>query len=106
MARWNALSAESRETFWRSLQALNATRVVIALVLLVYLTFDNKSASENGFFVYAETCIAYLVLAILFAVLTVNWRRRFLLQLAGQIAVDLTVISLLYVAVGGVRSGL
>ena len=41
IARLQALSAGSRATFWRSLQTLNATRVVIALVLLVYLSFDN-----------------------------------------------------------------
>jgi two-component system sensor histidine kinase PilS (NtrC family) len=106
MARWSTLSAESRETFWRSLQALNATRVVIALVLLVYLTFDNKGVSETGFFLYAETCIVYLTLAIMFAMLTVYWRRRFLLQLVSQVAIDIAVISLLYLAAGGARSGL
>ncbi len=106
MARWNALSAESRETFWRSLTALNATRVVIALVLLVYLTLDYRGVREIGFFVYAETCIAYLVLAILFALLTAFWRHRFLAQLAVQIATDITIISMLYLAAGGVRSGL
>ena len=106
MSRWNALSAESRETFWRSLTALNATRVVIALVLLVYLTVDYKGASEVGFFVYAETCIVYLVLAVLFALLTAFWRRRFLAQLAVQIAADLAAISLLYLAAGGIKSGL
>ena len=47
MARWQALSAESRETFWRSLQTLNATRIVIALVLLLYLSFDGKGARAH-----------------------------------------------------------
>jgi two-component system sensor histidine kinase PilS (NtrC family) len=106
MASWNTLSEESRDTFWRSLQALNATRVVISLVLLVYLSFDARSITSDGAFLYSETCILYLVAAILFALLTVNVRRRFLMQLSVQIAVDIGVISLLYLAAGGARSGL
>jgi two-component system sensor histidine kinase PilS (NtrC family) len=106
MARWQALSAESRETFWRSLQTLNATRIVIAMVLVLYLTFDSKGVRAGGDPLYAETCIAYLVMAILFGMLAVYWRRRFLLQLGAQIAFDIGVISLLYVSAGGIRSGL
>jgi two-component system sensor histidine kinase PilS (NtrC family) len=104
--RLHALSAESRETFWRSLQTLNATRVVIALVLLVYLSFDSGGLRAGGAFVYAQVCVSYLVLAIAFALMTVYLRRRFLLQLMSQIACDLAVISLLYVFSGGARSGL
>jgi two-component system sensor histidine kinase PilS (NtrC family) len=104
--RLQNLSAESRETFWRSLQTLNATRVVIALVLLVYLSFDGNGLRASGSFVYAQACVAYLLLAIAFALMTVFQRRRFLLQLLFQIACDLGVISLLYVAGGGGRSGL
>ena len=36
--RLRALSAESRDTFWRSLQTMNGARVVIAVVLLAYLS--------------------------------------------------------------------
>ncbi len=104
--RLQALSAESRETFWRSLQTLNATRVVIALVLLVYLSFDSSGLRASASFIYAEACLAYLLLAIAFALMTVLLRRRFLLQLLSQIACDLAVISLLFVASGGGRSGL
>ena len=106
MGRWHALSAESRSTFWRSLQTLNITRVVIALVLLIYLTFNGRGVSDSGKFLYAETCAAYLMLAVGFALLTHKWRHRFLLQLSGQIAVDIAVISMLYLAGGGARSGL
>jgi two-component system sensor histidine kinase PilS (NtrC family) len=103
------LSAESRETFWRSLQTLNVTRIVIALVLLVYLTVDTHRGhigSQLNGTAYAETCIAYLAAALLFAAVTQRWRRRFLWQLCCQILVDIGAISLLYVAAGGVRSGL
>jgi two-component system sensor histidine kinase PilS (NtrC family) len=106
VARLQALSAESRATFWRSLQTLNATRVVIALVLLVYLSFDVRGPRAAGQYPYLPLCLAYLGLAIAFALMAVYWQRRFLLQLLPQIACDLAVISLLYLAGGGVRSGL
>ena len=106
VARLQALSAESRATFWRSLQTLNATRVVIALVLLVYLSFDSRGLRAADESPSLPICLAYLGLAIAFALMAVYWRRRFLLQLLSQIACDLAIISLLYLAGGGVRSGL
>ncbi|MES3024630.1 MAG: ATP-binding protein [Pseudomonadota bacterium] len=106
MARWQSLSADSRETFWRSLQTLNATRVVIALVLLVYLSFDSVGLRAAGQFMYGETCLAYLAVAVVFAMLPLYWRKRFLLQLVSQVMLDIAVISLLYLAAGGARSGL
>jgi two-component system sensor histidine kinase PilS (NtrC family) len=106
MRRLPALTAESRDTFWRSLQALNVTRVVIAAVLLAYLSFDGHGLRGSGLAAYAQLCLAYVLLSIGFALLTVYARRRFLLQLLVQIACDLTVISLLYLAAGGLRSGL
>ena len=104
MIRSKSLSAESRETYWRSLQTLNATRVVIAIVLLLYVSFDSKGPRDAH--LYAETCMAYLVGAVLFGLLTIYWRRRFLYQLGAQLALDLIVISLLYTGAGGMRSGL
>lgn len=105
MRRWSALSRESRETFWRSLQAMNGTRVVIALVLLLYLIFDRND-SDTGVLLYAETCIVYLLMALVFGALTYYVRRRFLLQVSLQIAVDISIISMLYLAEGEGRSGL
>ena len=100
------LSAQARDTFWRSLQALTVTRIVIALVLLLYLAFDVREGGARALPAYAATCFFYLAAAIGFSALTLFWRRRFTLQLTGQIALDLAVISLLYLAAGGVRSGL
>ena len=39
------LSPEARATLWRSLQTFNITRIVIALVLLLYL---GVSITDNG----------------------------------------------------------
>ena len=52
-----ALAADARATratFWRSLQTLNATRVVIALVLLAYLSVDSRGLRAAGQFFYGE----------------------------------------------------
>ncbi|MFC5551619.1 sensor histidine kinase [Massilia aerilata] len=105
MAPWQPLSAASRETFWRSLQTFTVTRIVITLVLLVYLTYDARRGHMIGT-AYAETCIAYMAAALLFAAIAQRWRHRFLLQLSSQVLVDIGAISLLYLAAGGARSGL
>ncbi len=105
MRRWSELTGETRQTFWRSLHAMNGTRVVIAFVLLLYLIFDRKDYT-TGYLLYAETCIVYLIIAILFGLMTLYVKRRFTLQVAAQIAVDIAVISTLYLSAGGARSAL
>ncbi|ATQ78855.1 two-component sensor histidine kinase [Massilia violaceinigra] len=106
MSFWSGLSAESRETFWRSLQALTATRIVISLVLLAYLAFDQKGAAGAGHHLYTETCIAYLALAGAFVLASVYVRNHFLMQVVVQIAVDIAVISVLYMAAAASRGSL
>ena len=99
------LSREARATLWRTLQTFNVTRIVIALVLLLYLGVDiadDGVRSTAG----SDACLFYLTAACAFAAVGAWWRRRFLVQLGAQIAVDLAVISLLYLAAGGMRSGL
>lgn len=105
MASWPSLTAESRSTFWRSLQTFTVSRIVIALVLLLYLSIDARRGHLPGA-TYTEICIAYVALALGFAAVCYRWRRRFLLQLTSQVMTDLGAISLLYLAGGGVRSGL
>jgi two-component system sensor histidine kinase PilS (NtrC family) len=101
-----AAPVSARDSFWRSLQTLNLTRVVVAAVLLVYLSFSEQVPRAAARFTDAHLCFAYLALACLFALATPRYRHRFLLQLLTQVAVDLVAISLLYMANGGVRSGL
>jgi two-component system sensor histidine kinase PilS (NtrC family) len=100
-------SSSSQETLWRTLQTFNATRIVIAVVLLAFLI----ASTRKGFwiteqFLYRETCAAYLLSAVMFAVLSAYHKRRFLLQLTLAVAVDIAVISTLYIAAGGEKSGL
>ena len=102
----HALSMEARVTLWRSLQTFTVTRIVIALVLLLYLGFDVESGRIKADPVNAETCFVYAAAAVVFALVAARWRRRFIVQLGVQIATDLAAISLLYLAAGGMRSGL
>ena len=101
------MQPRSREALWRTLQTFNVTRIAIALVLLAYLTINAR----QGFwlyegFLYQQTCAAYLALAVGLAMFTFWQRRRLLLQLCAGIAADLVMITILYVAAGGARSGL
>lgn len=97
----------SRDTFWRSLQTFALTRVVIALVLLIYISFNGKKTFlETDRLFDLATGLVYLLLALGLIVLATNVRRRFLLQLLSQILVDIAMISVLYVSAGGAKGGL
>ena len=100
-----APSQQVRATLWRSLQTFTITRIVIALVLLLYLGVDVEGGALRSDPVNAETCSAYLAASIALA-LAARWRHRFLIQLAIQIGVDLAAISILYLSAGGIRGGL
>lgn len=102
-----ARSPKLRESFWRTLLTFNLTRVVIALLLLVYVIFGVKRASSDAEqFAYWQTCIIYMVLAISFVAIVFYYRARFVLQMLVQIAVDIAAIALLYTEAGGARGGL
>lgn len=98
---------ESRETFWRSLQALNVTRILIASLLLLFWGMGDLDGKLSvGLLSYRNICIAYLAMAILFAMLTLREHHRFITQLQAQILADIAVVSLLYIAAGGIRGGM
>ena len=105
MAPRPALSREARTTLWRSLQTFDVTRIVIALVLLLYLGLD---IGDDGVRATAslDACLFYLAAALGFAAVGTWYQRRFVVQLGAQVAIDLAVISALYLASGGMRSGL
>jgi two-component system sensor histidine kinase PilS (NtrC family) len=96
----------SRASFWRSLQTLNITRIVIALVLLAYVTIDARGMRASLPQLYTQTCVAYSLVALLFAGVTHYRQRHFLVQLSIQIAFDIAAVSLLYMSAGGPRSGM
>lgn len=94
------------QSFWRSLQTFNLTRVVVASVLLIYSKFHVKGAEIAEQFLYADTNLAYLLLALALTLSGMYYRRHFMLQLLSQVIIDLVFISLLYLAAGGAKSGL
>jgi two-component system sensor histidine kinase PilS (NtrC family) len=105
MASWQSLPAESRATFWRSLQTFTLTRVVIALVLLLYVNIDTPRGHVVAIDHVAAGAL-YVLASLVFSVVAQRWRRRFLAQLVCQVVVDIAVISLLYLTADGARSGL
>lgn len=97
----------TRDTYWRSLQAFNVTRVVIASVLLAYLSFNHgKGQWPSDQSVYRQLCLLYVISSMMLVMLAHNFRRNFLAQLVSQIAFDIIVISLLYASAGGTKTGL
>ena len=96
-----------RETFWRTLTTFTVTRILIALLLLIYLSFNSsKPFGDSEQLLYWETCIAYVLMSLFFAALATFYRKGFLAQLTAQIVGDIVVVSILYIAAGGGRSGL
>ena len=77
-----------------------------ALKTWIGLHLLRPGLRASGHYLYLWICLAYLVLAIAFALMAVYLQRRFLAQVLTQIACDLAIISLLYVDGGGLRSGL
>jgi two-component system sensor histidine kinase PilS (NtrC family) len=107
MAQTRIPADDSRMTFWRTLQTFALTRAVIVIVLLTYIGVNaGKLLPQEQHLLYWGACSFYLVAALLFLLLAMYWRHRFLLQLTVQIAVDIAAIFLLYVSLGGVKSGL
>ncbi len=95
------------DTFWRTLLTFSITRIVIAVLLMVYLSVSMRHVSLQSPDVDAwRIAGAYLGLAFIFVVLVVRYPRRYYLQLIIQLNVDLFVVSTLYAMVGGARSGL
>ncbi len=101
------LVEDLQPTVWRTLQTFCATRVVISLMLLAYLSVGTDQRfwiSEK--FLYREACGLYVLQALMFFVLSLYEKRRFRLQLNTGIAIDIFLISILYLASGGAKSGL
>ncbi|MFZ6772045.1 sensor histidine kinase [Undibacterium sp. SXout7W] len=93
-------------SFWRSLQTLNISRILVAITLLLLLNL--KSTRELWIaegVLPGDICLAYVLVSIGFFVLAYRYKQRFLLQLMTQVWFDIVIISLLYLASGGGKSG-
>lgn len=96
---------DARATFWRTLQTFTFTRTLIVVVLIGYfgLNAGKLWPHKQQFW---DVCIVYLLSALAFVLLSMYWRRRFLAQVVVQISVDIVAITILYLSVGGLKSGL
>jgi two-component system sensor histidine kinase PilS (NtrC family) len=104
MAATFSVFPEPTPSFWRSLQTLNISRVIIAISLLLLLNLRSTKDIWVFSHVFAiDICTAYLISSLGFAILKVVHTRHFILQLLSQITLDIIIISLLYLGSGGGR---
>lgn len=91
---------------WRTLEYFATTRVIVASALvLAAAAFGTKTAGAAGLQTALASALIYFAFGALFAGLALYVRRRFLTQVFGQLALDLTVITAMVVNGGGVASG-
>lgn len=101
------LRNESHNSFWRSLDALNVTRLLIAaLLFLVWGLGAPRLLYSTTFFTFFNICVSYLGFAALFILLTIFHRQHFYAQLFTQIIVDTIVVCLLYITGSGMKGGM
>ncbi len=98
------------EPAWRTLEYFALARVVVASALVLSVAafgapLAGRGAVEPGGPNVLAGSLAYFALAAGLAMAAFFVRRRFTLQVAGQLAVDLAVISSMLVLGGGLRSG-
>lgn len=106
MAATFSVFPEPTPSFWRSLQTLNISRVIIAISLLLLLNLRSTKDIWVFSHVFAiDICTAYLISSLGFTILKVVHTRHFILQLLSQITLDIIIISLLYLGSGGGRGG-
>ncbi|HVH34795.1 MAG TPA: hypothetical protein VM847_11890, partial [Tahibacter sp.] len=100
------------EQAWRTLEYYALIRVLVASGLLLSLValgapFSWRSTSGRFCSPLILACsVVYFVLTGAQAVAAFYARRSFLLQVGGQLAVDLVIITLLIVFTGGFRGGM
>lgn len=96
-------------SFWRSLRHLADSRILVVLLLLVYVPFVERNPDYQLPFdrtLFLWSCSFYLAAGIFFSAWARFSRSAFQVQLLGQIAVDILMISLITSSAGGIKSGL
>lgn len=93
------------EPAWRTLEYFALTRVLIASALLLSIVAFGAGPGGWSAPPFVVGSLAYFGLAAVLAVTAAYVHRRFIAQVALQLAIDLIVISMLLVLGGGLRSG-
>ena len=99
----------AEDTPWRTLQYFALARVLVASSLLLTVAALGGTLPRIvgvGPDFTLPLAIAYFVGASLLALAALYLRRHFVAQLAGQLATDLVIITLLVVLGGGLRGGI
>ncbi|AMO97337.1 his Kinase A domain protein [Collimonas fungivorans] len=95
------------DTFWRTLQTFNVTRIVVAMVMLAYLSTQSKNETWfSQLFTNPQTCSVYLLCAAIFTLVTAYYHRHYMAQIVLPITVDMIAVSILYIGAGGAKGGL
>lgn len=106
-AKLPTLASIPAASLWRSLQTLNLSRVVMALLLFLYLSwFEIKSNDFLSLSVLQGLALLYGFSSIFFVLLKHRWPKRFLTQLSVQISFDLCMITLLFLSLNANKSSL
>lgn len=99
-------SLDSEAPPWRTLEYFATTRVIVASALvLAAAAFGSKTSGAAGLHSTLASALVYFSFGALFAGLALYVRRRFMVQVFGQLALDLGVITAMVVNGGGVASG-
>ena len=97
------------ETLWTLLRYFAIGRVILAALLLLFVTLDTLSSLIDRLGnrpLFAAAALAYLLLSLGFAATASFWRRAFETQFIGQVITDLALLTLLMHAAGGPGSGI
>ncbi len=96
-------------TLWTSLRYFAFSRVILAALLVLFISFDDISrlaANQGDRVLFARVAGVYLAASLAFAFAATAMRRGFQLQLAAQVFADVIAMALLMHAAGGPRSGI
>jgi len=94
---------------WRTLEYLALVRVLIVSTLVLILAAFGPPLGEvgsGGAPRLLAVGLVYFLFAAVLAILTLFARSNFALQVGGQLAIDLILVSLLLALSGGVRGGM
>jgi len=96
------------DSFWISLSYFNLYRIAVATLFLTISVVYGGELNLGSHWVelFRYVCAGYLFLAIVFQGVLRNLREHFNVQLSLHACLDITAITLLMYASGGVRSGL
>jgi two-component system sensor histidine kinase PilS (NtrC family) len=97
---------------WRTLEYLSLARLLVSIALVLSFTAFGTpllgrlpaETAQHGWIMVGA--FGYFVLAVALAFAAFFVRRNFTLQVVGQLLIDMTLVSALLVATGGLRGGM